>query len=161
MQTPNRETLLHVYEIEVKAAYDELLERFLFNRSGGVETLRQIAGRCGAQVSAAHKRCKRELVFAALKAARDSGLDITPTVAEHLCTRLIGRGVALRAALESFGTHGRTAATKSTVGQTDLAGLEAELVPQVQSLIDEMTVIRERYKDEYEERAREAVKGSK
>lgn len=53
MQIPEREALLHVYETEVKAAYDELLERFLFNRSGGVETLRHIAGRCGAQVAAA------------------------------------------------------------------------------------------------------------
>lgn len=161
MQIPERESLLHIYETEVKAAYDELLERFLFNRSGGVETLRHIAGRCGAQVAAAHKRCKRELMFAALKAARADGLDITPTVAEHLCTRLIGRGVALRAALVTFGTPGRTAATKSTVGQADLADVEAALAPQVQSLIDEMTAIRERYKDEYDDRAREAVKKSK
>lgn len=159
MYIPERDALLHTYETEVAAAYAELLERFLLNRTQGAEFLRSIAGRCGAQVAAAHKRCKRGLVFAALTAARNGGLDITPTVAEHLCTRLIGRGVDLRAALVTFGTPGRTAATKSTVHQEDLATFEAELAPQVQSLIDEMTLIRERHQDEYKDRARVAMQG--
>ena len=149
--------LLQSYEIEVEAAYAELLQRFLFNRDGGVEVLRSIAGKCGARLAAAHKRCKRELMFSVLTAARTSGLDITPTVAEHLCTRLIGRGVDFRAALVTFGTPGRTAATKSKVAMDDLAQFEAELIPQVRELIEEMKVIRERHRDEYKDRAKEAA----
>jgi hypothetical protein len=158
MQISEYACLLQTYEMEVKAAFDERLQRFLFNHDGGTEILRSIAGQCGARVTAAHKRCKRGLVFAALTATRDDGLDITPTVAKHLCNRLIGRGVDLRAASITFGTPGRTAAMKSSVGRADLITFEAELAPQVQSLIDEMTMIRERYRDEYEERSKEVVR---
>lgn len=152
-----RTNLLETYESEIEAAYVELLESFLAYLEGGAGDLSAMAGRCGAQMAAAHKRCKRGLVFAALATALAEGLDITPTVAKNLCARLIGRGVDFRAALKKFGTPGRTAATKSSVRQADLAGFEAALAPEIQSLISAMKVIRERHRDEYAEKAQTAT----
>lgn len=75
-----------------------------------------------------------------------------------MCERLIGRGVDFRKALTFFGTPGRTAAQKSGVVQEDMASIEAQLSPQVSLLIYEMTVIRERHKEEYVDRVEAAVK---
>ena len=158
MYIPERVPLLATYEVQVEAAYRELLEAYIELLETGEGDWRSLIGRCGAQVSAAHKRCKRSLVFAVLERARDGGLDITTTVAENLCLRLIGRGVDLRAALIAFGTPGRTAATKSPVVAADLAELEAELEPEVRSLIDTMAGIRKRHKAEYSAWA-EAARG--
>ena len=157
MLIAERKSLLETYESEIEAAYVELLESFLAYLERGAGDLSVMAGRCGARVGAAHKRCKRGLVFAALATALAEGLDITPTVAENLCARLIGRGVDLRAALQTFGTPGRTAATKSSVRQADLAGFEAALAPEIHSLISAMKVIRERHRDGYAEKAKAAA----
>lgn len=157
MQVLEKERLLQIYEEEIEAAYAELLDAFMNMLTLGVGDPRSMAGRCGARVAAAHKRCKRGLVFSELVIARDAGLDITPTVAEHVCERL-GRGVDFRKALTFFGTPGRTAAQKSGVVQEDMASIEAQLSPQVSLLIYEMTVIRERHKEEYVDRVEAAVK---
>lgn len=157
MLIPERKNLLERYEVEIERAYVELLKSFLEYLDSGAGDPRTMAGRCGAAVAAAHKRCKRGLVFAALVTAQADGLDITPTVAEHLCARLIGRGVDLRAALKTFGTPGRTAAAKSKIGRADLVEFEAALAPQVHALILDMKAIRERFRDEYAEQAKKAV----
>ncbi|MGE8051301.1 hypothetical protein ACQKPT_23750 [Pseudomonas monteilii] len=158
MQVLEKERLLQIYEEEIEAAYAELLDAFMDLLTLGVGDPRSMAGRCGARVAAAHKRCKRGLVFSELVIARDAGLDITPTVAEHVCERLIGRGVDFRKALTFFGTPGRTAAQKSGVVREDMASIEAQLAPQVSLLIYEMSVIRERHKEEYGDRVEAAVK---
>ncbi|MGC6373678.1 hypothetical protein [Pseudomonas sp. S2.OTC.A_B10] len=157
MLIDERKSLLETYESEIETAYAELLASFLLYLENGAGEPATMAGRCGAQVAAAHKRCKRGLVFAALATALAEGLDITPTVAEHLCARLIGRGVDFRAALEAFATPGRTAATKSSVRQADLADFEAALAPQIQGLISAMKVIRERHREEYREKVKAAT----
>lgn len=158
MQILDTERLLQIYEEEIEAAYAELLEAFMNHLTFGIGDPRSMAGRCGARVAAAHKRCKRGLVFSELVTARDAGLDITPTVAEHVFERLIGRGVDFRKALTFFGTPGRTAANKSGVVREDTANIEAKLYPQVSALIYEMSVIRERCKEEYGDRVEAAVK---
>ena len=158
MLIPERKSLLESYEVEIETAYVELLKSFLDYLDSGEGDPRTMAGRCGARVAAAHKRCKRGLVFAALATAQADGLDITPTVAEHLFTRLIGRGVDLRAALKAFGTPGRTASAKSKVGPADLVEFEAALAPLVHALILEMKTIRERFRDAYAEQAKEAAR---
>lgn len=159
MNFPDSEHLLKIYEAEIAAAYVELLQSFTDYLEHGMGDPRSMAGRCGAQIGAAHKRCKRGFVFEALEAARREGIDITPTVAENLCIRLIGRGVDFRAALEAFGIPGRTAANKSKVRPDDLVSFEALLKPQVESLMLAMRAIRELRSDEYAERAREAATG--
>ena len=161
MLFPGRDSLLQTYEGDIAFAYNQLLDAFVNHVETGEGDPRSMAGHCGAQVGAAHKRCKRGLVFAALAAARGEGMDITPTVAENLCAALIGRGVDVRAALDAFATPGRTAANKSKVGGADLEQLVAMIGPKVKSLIVEMKIIRERYRDEYKERAREAVEALK
>ncbi|QKZ07845.1 hypothetical protein [Pseudomonas eucalypticola] len=160
MEIPERKTLLALYESDISKAYDDLLKAFLDYLADGVGDLRSMAGRCGAQCSAAHKRCKRGLVFAALASAQAEGLDITPTVAEHLCSRLLGRGVDFRAALSSFGTPGRTAANKSATGAADLATLETALSPEIFSLLVAMDGIRDRYRGQYDERAKDAAQAA-
>ncbi|HFF5988748.1 TPA: hypothetical protein ACGCG4_004451 [Enterobacter hormaechei] len=157
MRIVEHAALLAAYEAEISAAYVELLQSFVFRLDSGVGELRSMAGRCGARCSATHKRCKRGLLFATLELAQSEGLDITPTVAEHLCERLLGRGVDFRAALAAFGTPGRTAAAKSETSADDLAAFEAAVAPQIGVLVVEMNTIRERYREEYDDRAKEAA----
>lgn len=147
---PTRQDLLRVYESDVKSAYADRLEgyrRYLEKQEG---SLLAQASHCGAELGAAHKRCKRDLVFAYLVAARESGVDITPTLAENVCAALIGRGVDVRRALEIFATPGRTAADKSKVPPEVLDKLVAELGPMVEGLVLAMTQIRVRYRDEFD-----------
>ena len=123
MYIPSRDDLLQLYENDVRSAYADRLDgyrRYLENREG---SLRQMASHCGAELGAAHKRCKRDLVFSFLQVERLNGLDITPTLAENLCAKLLGRGVDVRIALEKFATEGRTAANKSKVGPEILDGV--------------------------------------
>jgi len=149
MVIPTRKNLLLLYENDVRPAYADRLEGYRGNREG---SLRAMASQCGAELGAAHKRCKRDLVFAYLLAERMNGLDITPTLAENLCAKLIGRGVDVRIALEKFATPGRTAANKSKVGPETLDELEAVLEPIVEDLVMAMTEIRIRYRDDYDDR---------
>ncbi|WP_256806771.1 hypothetical protein [Pseudomonas kurunegalensis] len=76
MYIPSRDDLLQLYENDVKSAYADRLDgyrRYLENREG---SLRQMASHCGAELGAAHKRCKRDLVFSFLQVERLNGLDI-------------------------------------------------------------------------------------
>ena len=151
MYIPSRDDLLQLYENDIKSAYADRLDgyrRYLENREG---SLRQMASHCGAELGAAHKRCKRDLVFSFLQVERLNGLDITPTLAENLCAKLLGRGVDVRIALEKFATQGRTAANKSKVGPEILDQLEATLEPMVQALVMAMTEIRVRYRDDFDD----------
>ena len=154
MFTPTRDNLLQRYEDDVKSAYANRLEAYRCYLENHQGSLRVIASRCGAELGAAHKRCKRDLVFSQLLIERINGLDITPTLAENLCTSLLGRGVDVRIALSQFATPGRTAANKSKVEPKALDELAAALEPMVESLVMEMKEIRVRYRDDYDERIR-------
>ncbi|MFY1070588.1 hypothetical protein [Pseudomonas juntendi] len=154
MYIPTRDSLLQRYEDDVKSAYADRLDgyrRYLENHQG---SLRVLASRCGAELGAAHKRCKRDFVFSHLLIERMHGLDITPTLAENLCANLIGRGVDIRIALLQFATPGRTAADKSKVEPKVLDDLVAALEPMVESLVVAMRGIRVRYRDDYDERVK-------
>jgi len=67
MYIPSHDDLLQLYESDVRSAYADRLDgyrRYLENREG---SLRQMASHCGAELGAAHKRCKRDLVFSFLQ----------------------------------------------------------------------------------------------
>ncbi|WP_167884683.1 hypothetical protein [Cupriavidus oxalaticus] len=97
--------------------------------------MRQAARRCGAMVSAAVKRAKRRQIVVRLAGCT---LDITPTVALRCAQRLLGRGIARRAARAAFGTPGRTASDKSAVTAVHLAALEQELAAELEALGDDI-----------------------
>ncbi|ANC79901.1 hypothetical protein KKK_02275 [Pseudomonas putida B6-2] len=67
MQILDTERLLQIYEEEIEAAYAELFEAFMNHLTFGIGDPRSMAWRCGARVAAAHKRCKRGLVFSERK----------------------------------------------------------------------------------------------
>lgn len=79
MQVLEKERLLQIYEEEIEAAYAELLDAFMNMLTLGVGDPRSMAGRCGARVAAAHKRCKRGLVFSELVLAWTSPLQLLST----------------------------------------------------------------------------------
>lgn len=107
------------------------------------------SGRLGATITAAGKRAKRELVFAALYQAQHEGADITPTVALHVAERVLGRGISMRAATKAFGTPGRTAADKSGIRADDLCGLEEQARHRAVALTERLAEIRQRYRERW------------
>lgn len=132
--------LLKEYKADVSAAYNELslsinelrdknLEKMLFDKA-----VKRIAARCGAHCSAAIKRTHRGLVVGLLLEQKNKGLDVTPTVAQHVCDRILGRGVDTRSTLETFATPGRTAADKSALTAADLVAIEARIGAELQAL---------------------------
>lgn len=132
--------LLKEYKASVEAAYTELsiiindlsekdMEKMAFDKA-----VKSAAGRCGAYCSAATKRASRGLVLGLLLEQRKKGLDITPTVAQHVCDRILGRGVDNKKTLEAFATPGRTAADKSTLMAEDLANIEQKIQADLQAL---------------------------
>jgi hypothetical protein len=138
-----RSKILQVYKAHVTAAYKELalkinsLKKSDLDKMAFDKAVRAAAGRCGALCSAAIKRASRDhLVALLLIEHKRKDLDITPTVAQHVCDRVLGRGVDNRKTLEAFATAGRTAADKSTLGASDLVEIEEALRVQVGSIRD-------------------------
>ncbi|WAH62197.1 hypothetical protein LZ023_40685 (plasmid) [Pseudomonas silvicola] len=154
----DQERLIARYSQEIEAAFVHQMQALLEYLDKGIGKPASIAGRCGAELGAAHKRCKRSLVLMALRAERDRGLDVTPAVAAHCFQRLIGRSIDDRAAAATFATPGRTAADKSRVSADDLAALESTLRAQVRDLIIEMEIIRVDARETYAERTRAAAR---
>lgn len=112
--------------------------------NGGMRTdIQSAAGRLGARLGAAGKRASREVMFESLKNARDNGMDVTPTVVLRVSARIIGRGVSAREANKVFGQPGRTAASKSTVNQTDLMGLESQIKQEIMQLKGVLSTVRD------------------
>lgn len=100
--------------------------------------IRTAIARCGAGVGAAIKRAKRRLILDELVAARNSGMDITPAVAQGTANRLLGRGLSTRETARLFSTSGRTAANKSTVTANDLEKIEKQLSNKLSLLISQL-----------------------
>ena len=132
--------LLKEYKAAVDAAYAELaiiinglaeknMEKVDFDKA-----VKRAAGRCGAYCSAAMKRISRDFVLGLLLEQRKKGLDITPTVAQHVCDRNLGRGVDKSKTLEAFATPGRTAADKSTLTADGLVNVEQQIQVDLQAL---------------------------
>lgn len=102
------------------------------------QLIRIAIARCGAGVGAAIKRAKRRLVLDELVATRDSGMDITPAVAQGTANRLLGRGFSTRETARLFSIAGRTAANKSTVTANDLEKIEKKLSNKLSLLISQL-----------------------
>lgn len=66
-------------------------------------------------IGAASKRALRRYVVEGLDVAKRAGQDVTPAIAQHVCHKIVGRGVKREFLNAHFGTPGRTAADKSTV----------------------------------------------
>jgi hypothetical protein len=141
--------LLKSYRADIEQAYKELsfkikslseqnLEKMAFDKA-----VKSAAGRCGALCSAAIKRTCRDFVVAMLLEQKAKGLDVTPTVAQHACERLLGRGVDNRKTLEAFATPGRTAGDKSALGADDLVTIEARIKEGLMALGVEAGKIKE------------------
>ena len=143
-----RSKILQGYKTHVTAAYKELalqinnLKKKDLDKMAFDKAVRAAAGRCGALCSAAIKRASRDHLIALLLEHKGKGLDITPTVAQHVCDRVLGRGVDTRKTLEAFATPGRTAADKSTLGAADLVEIEQALGAQVGTIRDAAQVIK-------------------
>ena len=143
-----RSKILQAYKASVTDAYKELalkinkLKKSDLDKMDFDKAVRAAAGRCGALCSAAIKRASRDHLIALLLAHKGKGLDITPTVAQRVCDRVLGRGVDTRKTLEAFATPGRTAADKSTLGAADLVEIEQALGAQVGTIRDAAQVIK-------------------
>ena len=140
MDTQLRAALLADYSKSVGQAYRELTRQVKALRGEPLPSvefrklLASMTGTCGAACSAAGKRVMRAVVLDALGKAKASGLDITPTVAQHVAERLLGRGVDKLSTLGSFATPGRTAAHKSAIRAADLVDVEAQIQSELASV---------------------------
>ncbi|MNG28409.1 hypothetical protein D3C84_1136620 [compost metagenome] len=89
------------------------------------------------------------MVIDALEKAKATGLDVTPTVAQHVAERILGRGVDKLSTLSSFATPGRTAAHKSQVSSADLVEIESQIQSELVSIADAMIETKEHHKQIY------------
>ena len=147
--------LLKEYKASVDAAYSELaivingLSEKTMEKMDFDKAVKRAAGRCGAYCAAATKRASRGLVLGLLLEQRKKGLDITPTVAQRVCDRILGRGVDNRKTLEAFATPGRTAADKSTLTAEGLAHIEQQIQADLQALGNETGAIKAKCVTDY------------
>ena len=150
--------LLKEYRADVEKAYVELsilinglaeknLDKMDFDKA-----VKRAVGRCGAHCGAASKCAKRGLVIGMLQEHHKKGLDITPTVAQHVCDRILGRGVDNRKTLEAFATPGRTAAEKTDLTHTDLVQIENRIKAELEALAVETGKIKAQCAAEYKAR---------
>lgn len=105
----------------------EILYRMHDQYDEGSAALHDAIKSTGANIAALSKAAKRHLVISYLYGAKQSGLDITPTVANASAERVMNRGIDKYYLNQYFGTMGRTAAEKSAVTAEDLAQTEAFL----------------------------------
>lgn len=155
MDSKRRAALLADYSKSVGDAYRELARQVKALREGQLpavefrKLLASLTGTCGAACSAASKRVMRGVVLDALEKAKASGLDVTPTVAQHVAERLLGRGVDKRSTLGSFATPGRTAAHKSTVGAADLVDVETAIKAELDGFAAAMAELKAHHAELY------------
>lgn len=131
-----------IFKEDQKRAYQQLLmdylrigQRIQNNEIIDLTILiRQAVGRCGSAIGAAAKRAKRRHVLKAMNKIYQSGMDITPAVAQGSAHRLLGRGFDSLELIKLFATPGRTAANKSQVTENDLIEFEEELVKELETL---------------------------
>lgn len=110
--------------------------------------IKQVVGRLGARVGAAVKVAKRTLVVDALEKEKQAGFDITPTHANNITCRLLGRKFDTRA-LKVFVTPGRTAASKSCISEEDTEALEKELSQDMSELLKTIEAVKEKARDRW------------
>ena len=96
----------------------------------------KLRARLAQAIGAASKRALRRYVCDALILARREGLDVTPSIAQHVCHQVVGRGVKREFLNDTFGTKGRTAADKSMLTDSELRGY----VQGLQAELDELKV---------------------
>ncbi|MNC04128.1 hypothetical protein D3C75_515590 [compost metagenome] len=156
MDTKRRAMLLADYSKSVGDAYRDLTRQVKALRGQPLLTpiefrklLASMTGTCGAACSAATKRVMRAVVLDALEKAKASGLDITPTVAQHVAERLLGRGVDKLSTLGSFATPGRTAADKSKVSAADLVEIEGQIQGELASFAAAMVELKAHHAELY------------
>lgn len=155
MDTRLRNQLLGAYSKDVGEAYKELTRAVKALREQQLDSVEyrkamaRVTGICGAECSAASKRLMRAVVLDALEKAKTTGLDITPTVAQHVAERLLGRGVDKRSTLDTFATPGRTAANKSPVGAADLVDIEAAIKAELERFAAAMAEIKDSHAQIY------------
>lgn len=144
-----------IYDVSVGAAYADLLDEVKNLKSIGYgpdmfrKLLAVASGKCGAACSAATKHLIRSVAVEHLITAKEAGLDITPTVAQNMFKRLLGRGVDCREMLFCFATPGRTAANKSTVTADDMATIENHIHASLKSTFEKMADIKLRHRTTY------------
>jgi len=153
--THTHDKIIATFRASVRTAYKRLYSDYRAigrDTSGGPclpsveETdrlIRRAIGRCGAAVGAAVKVAKRALIVDALASAKSGGMDITPTIANNISSRLLDRKVDTRALAQMFGTPGRTAADKSTVRPEHTAELEQQLNVAIEAQRVQLQVIKE------------------
>lgn len=155
MDNKLRTKLLAEYSKSVGKAYRELakfVKELRKDQLPPVEFRKIMAiatGTCGAACSAASKRLMRAVVLDGLEKAKTTGLDITPTVAQHVAERILGRGVDKLSTLEVFATPGRTAANKSQVSAADLVEIENQIKSELDSIADAMVEIKAEHAEIY------------
>lgn len=146
------------YDEDIADAYAYLLKRVRDLKAAKLEpeafrsAMQTITGMTGGMCGAAKKRVLRDVVVEALLKAKKGGLDITPTVAMHVCERVIGRGIDNSQTLKNFATPGRTAADKSRVTIDELSVLEEGLRKQLAALSLVMADIKEAHRRAYKAR---------
>lgn len=86
----------------------------------------------GAAFAAASKRLKQAIVLQWLKTMSDEqGVDLTPTLANHIAAAWMGRSVDRLVLLDWFARQGRTAANKSRDH-----GRRDALIAEYQAVVD-------------------------
>ena len=146
---------LQEYSADIAKAYDYLLARVREMKAAGLDpddfrqAMQAATGTTGSMCGAAKKRVLRDVVIEALQKAKADGLDVTPTVAMHVCERVIGRGIDNRQTLDFFATPGRTAADKSRLTAVELGELENDLRNRLEELSMRMLEIKEGHRQAY------------
>lgn len=140
--------VLAFYETQLERLYEQARDDMRKTAAGALERYWFIR-RLGAATAALGKRARRMLILAYLVDARDSGLDITPTVALRFAQHVIGRGLMRTELNKVFGTPGRTASDKSSVTQEELAGLEEWVKADMARLVAGMDQARNKLKRKF------------
>jgi len=102
----------------------------------------KLKARLAQSIGAASKRALRRYVCDALIVAKKQDLDVTPSIAQHVCHKIVGRGVKREFLNDTFGTKGRTAADKSTLTEAELREYVQALQAKLDALKAEMKEIR-------------------
>lgn len=127
-------------------ALDRRIDVAMLTEGVAQEVVRSASGVLGAEIGAASKRARREVLFNALQMAQRDGADVTPTVAFRAAERVLERGISMRTANFVFGEPGRTAARKSDLTASALEDLEATAIADMETLNPRLADIRQQHR---------------
>ena len=139
---------LEIYEQKAGALYLSATAT-IAGYEPGHPHIHQTLVKLGAHMAALSKHTKASYLCGRMLVEKGEGLDITPTIANQVARRVMGRGLDKSTLLYFFGEHGRTAAHKSTVRPEDLTGLEALFKADLEKLISGMAKARKAVKKRY------------